>query len=90
MSVKRLLSHRKLLKTTLPVTIILRPEFPTRACCAFTRNRVVKDSHKRIHATVHILEYWTNTVPGQRNTSTVMMERNTHLRKGKKSAVCLK
>ena len=75
MSGKRLLSHRKLLKTVLHITVVLRPEFPCKACHTFTRNKVVKDNCKEIDATVHILEYWTNTMPGQRNINTVNRER---------------
>lgn len=57
MSGKRLLSHMKLLKIVLHITVILRPEFPTKACHIFTRNKVVKDNCKGIDATVHILEF---------------------------------
>lgn len=64
---KRLLSPRKLLKTLLCITVTLRVQFPSKACHTFTRNQIVTASCKGIDATVCVLEYWTNTVPGKRN-----------------------
>lgn len=63
------------MKTLLHITVILRPEFLSKACHTFTRNKVVKDNCKGIDAMVRIVEYWTNTEPGQRNINAVNRQR---------------